>query len=67
MDAPSLFLSLIILFAMIAAVIFTIVLSGWKMTKLLGSTMFVFYVGFVFQDLGRTFGWFGGEGVGETC
>lgn len=52
---------------MIAAVIFTIVLSGWKMTKLLGATMFVFYVGFVFQDLGRTFGWFGGEGMGETC
>jgi hypothetical protein len=38
-------------------VIGTIVASGWRLTKQLGVTMFVFYVLFVLQDMTRTFGW----------
>jgi ABC-type transport system involved in Fe-S cluster assembly fused permease/ATPase subunit len=47
--APTLFLSLIILFAMIALVIVTIMINGWKLTKTLGITMIGFYVCFVAQ------------------
>ena len=56
-SAPTLFVSLLILFAMIALVIGTIVLNKWKLTKGLGITMFVFYFLFVLQDLARTFEW----------
>ena len=52
-DAPTLFLDLLILFGMIAIVILCIVCSKWKMTKLLGYSMFVFYVAFVIQSLIR--------------
>merc|ERR1711881_548040 len=50
-SAPTLFVSLLILFAMIALVIGTIILNKWKLTKGLGITMFVFYFLFVLQDL----------------
>ena len=56
-SAPTLFVSLLILFAMIALVICTIMANGWKLTKTLGATMFLFYVLFVLQDLTRTFEW----------
>jgi sodium/potassium/calcium exchanger 2 len=53
--ADSIFLSIIILFCMLAGVIFTIKMNNWKMTKTLGYTMFVFYVVFLVQDLCRAY------------
>jgi len=52
--AGSLFVSILILFVMILSVILIIHISGWKMTKMLGSSMFFLYVVFVVQDLART-------------
>lgn len=49
--AKSLFLSVIILFLMLAAVITTIASCGWKMTRGLGGIMFGLYGLFVWQDL----------------
>ena len=49
--ADSLFTSVLILFLMLAAVITTIAISGWRMTKTLGATMFGLYGVFVWQDL----------------
>lgn len=49
--ADSLFTSVLILFLMLAAVITTIAISGWRMTKTLGATMFGLYGIFVWQDL----------------
>lgn len=56
-SAPTLFVSLLILFGMIALVIVTIMANQWKLTKTLGFSMFVFYFLFVAQDLIRTFDW----------
>ena len=56
-SAPTLFMSLLILFVMIALVIGTIILNKWQLTKPLGATMFLFYFLFVIQDLARTFEW----------
>merc|ERR1711881_591752 len=42
-SAPTLFVSLLILFAMIALVIGSVVINGWKLSKPLGCTMFLFY------------------------
>lgn len=53
--APTLTISLIILFMMITLVITLVHCSGWKMTKTLGYAMFVLYVLFVLQDLARSF------------
>jgi len=61
-DAPTLFIDLLILFGMIATVILTIVASRWKMTKLLGGSMFVLYVVFVVQSLIRI-----GQASGKSC
>jgi len=55
-QADSLFLSILILFLMLVAVIMTIKLNKWRMTKGLGFTMFVLYAVFVTQDLLRSFG-----------
>eukprot|EP00164_Ancoracysta_twista_P001404 GFYU01001827.1.p1 GENE.GFYU01001827.1~~GFYU01001827.1.p1 ORF type:complete len:268 (-),score=112.47 GFYU01001827.1:61-864(-) len=52
----TLFLSIMILFGMLACVIIIIVLNKWRMTKSLGYSMFVLYVIFVVQDLLRTYG-----------
>jgi hypothetical protein len=41
---------------MLVAVIMTIKLNKWRMTKGLGFTMFVLYAVFVTQDLLRSFG-----------
>jgi K+-dependent Na+/Ca+ exchanger-like protein len=46
-EADSLFVSILILVAMIFAVIVTIVLSGWKMTKMLGYVMFILYAVYI--------------------
>ena len=51
--ADSLFLSVVLLFVMVAAVILLIALSGWRMTKSLGGGMFVLYFVYVAQDLLR--------------
>ena len=56
-SAPTLFVSLLILFGMIALVIGSVVINSWKLTKPLGCCMFVFYFLFVLQDLARTFEW----------
>ena len=56
-EAPTLFFSLILLLLMIVAVITSIHLSGWKMTKSLGYSMFGLYGLFVIQDLLRTYGY----------
>ena len=45
----------IILFVMLVAVITTIAVCKWKMTKGLGATMFTLYAVFVGQDLVRNF------------
>jgi len=55
--APTLFCSLIILFIMVGTVIGIIVANNWCLTKNLGYSMFVLYVLFVFQDVGRTYSW----------
>jgi K+-dependent Na+/Ca+ exchanger-like protein len=52
-QAPSLFVSILILFGMVAVVIATIAYCEWKMTKTLGYTMFALYIIFVVQDLLR--------------
>lgn len=53
--ATGLFLSVIILLAMLVAVVVTIAVCKWRMTKGLGLTMFALYVVFVTQDLLREF------------
>ena len=55
--ADSLFLSILILFLMLAAVIGTVAINKWRMTKCLGCFMFFLYFLFVAQDLGRTYGY----------
>ena len=35
----------------------TIIANKWLLTKTLGTTMIVFYILFVLQDLSRTFKW----------
>jgi Ca2+/Na+ antiporter len=62
--APTLTISLVILFGMIMLVITLVHCSGWKMTKTLGYSMFVLYILFVLQDLARTFKVFE---TTETC
>lgn len=49
--SDSLLLSVLVLFAMLIAVIATIALSKWKMTKCMGFTMFGLYVVFLVQAL----------------
>jgi len=53
--ADTLFVSLLVLFAMLATVIMTIAANQWRLTKTLGYTMFVLYALFVAQDLLRTY------------
>eukprot|EP01084_Bolivina_argentea_P015087 28222_1 len=52
--ADSIFLSIIILFAMIGAVLAIIYCSKWRMTRTLGYSMFVLYFLFCVQDILRT-------------
>jgi Ca2+/Na+ antiporter len=53
--ADTLFLSVLILFAMLVCVITIIAGSGWKMTRTLGYSMFCLYGIFVLQDLFRVY------------
>lgn len=53
--ADTLFVSLLILFLMLASVIITIAVNNWRLTKSLGVTMFGLYALFVGQDLLRTY------------
>jgi sodium/potassium/calcium exchanger 2 len=55
-EADTLFISILVLFVMLIAVISTIAFNGWKMTKSLGITMFVLYFLFLLQDLLRFYG-----------
>jgi len=57
-ECETLFFSILVLLLMLVAVISTIAMSGWKMTKTLGYTMFCFYLLFVAQDLMRQYGVF---------
>lgn len=50
-QSDSLLLSVLVLFGMLIAVIVTIALSKWKMTKCMGFTMFGLYVIFLVQAL----------------
>ena len=62
--ADTLFVSLLVLFLMLAAVIITVAANGWRLTKA-GATMFVLYAVFVVQDLARRTGGSSGA-VGST-
>jgi len=52
-DSNGIFISIFILFAMIGAVLAIIYCSKWRMTKLLGYSMFVLYLLFCIQDITR--------------
>ena len=52
--ADSLYVDIIVLFAMVAVVIITIAASGWLLTKTLGGVMFVMYIVFMIQSLARS-------------
>ena len=52
--ASSLYVDVIVLFAMVAVVIITIAISGWLLTKTLGGIMFGMYVVFMIQSLARS-------------
>jgi len=45
------------LFTMLCLVFTSILIAGWKMTKLMGVAMFVFYAVFVVCSLALTYGW----------
>ena len=49
--------SIMMLFSMLMLVFLCIILSGWKMTKLMGAAMFVFYFLFVAASLSLNYGW----------
>jgi len=51
--AGDLGISIMVLIAMLVAVVVTIILSDWKMTKTLGYAMFVLYIVFMAQGLAR--------------
>merc|ERR1711997_1384269 len=62
--ADSLFLSILILFAMLGMVLCIIYCSKWRMTKTLGYSMFVLYGLFCIQDLLRNCELWSGGGFG---
>ena len=49
--------SIILLFSMLLLVFFCILCSGWKMSKLLGLSMFFLYFCFVIASLSFEYGW----------
>jgi len=49
--------SIVLLFSMLCAVFLCILVSGWKMTKLLGASMFLLYFVFVFVSLSFEYKW----------
>lgn len=52
-QAEDLAVSILVLIAMLVAVVVTIILSDWKMSKNLGYSMFALYVVFMIQGLAR--------------
>jgi len=56
--------SIIVLIGMLLSVVFAIKLSGWKMSKNLGYSMFVLYLIFLTQDLVRNFS---GDPCSTSC
>merc|ERR1719461_1757048 len=52
-EAGDLAVSILVLIAMLVAVVVTIILSDWKMSKNLGYSMFALYVVFMIQGLAR--------------
>jgi len=66
--SDSVTISILILFAMIAAVLLIIYCSKWRMTKTLGYSMFVLYFLFCIQDILRNCElWSGGSFEGLGC
>jgi len=66
--SDSVTISILILFAMIAAVLIIIYCSKWRMTKTLGYSMFVLYFLFCIQDILRNCDlWSGGSFEGLGC
>jgi len=55
-EAGTITLSVLILFAMLVAVITTIAANGWMMTRTLGGVMFLLYFLFVLQVRARVRG-----------
>jgi Ca2+/Na+ antiporter len=51
--ADNLQVSLMVLIAMLVAVVVTIHLNGWRLTRRLGAMMLLLYVAFMAQDLVR--------------
>eukprot|EP00753_Platysulcus_tardus_P014162 PLAT4154.1.p1 GENE.PLAT4154.1~~PLAT4154.1.p1 ORF type:complete len:810 (+),score=328.82 PLAT4154.1:84-2513(+) len=49
--SPSLLVSVVTLLAMVLLVVFSIMLTGWKLNKRLGAIMFVLYILFVAENL----------------
>ena len=49
--------SIVLLFAMLILVFMVILLSGWKMNKLLGCSMFLFYFIFVAFSISFEYDW----------
>jgi sodium/potassium/calcium exchanger 2 len=49
--------SIVMLFTMLCLVFLCILLSGWKMSKMLGVSMFVLYFLFVAASLAFEYGW----------
>jgi K+-dependent Na+/Ca+ exchanger-like protein len=56
--ASNLARSILVLIGMLVAVVTLVMLSGWKITKTLGYSMFVLYGLFVLQDLAGVYGYF---------
>jgi len=54
-EARNLYFSVAVLVVMIASVIITVMLCGWKMTKTMGWTMLVLYFVFIAQDMLQNF------------
>ena len=49
--------SIVLLFTMLLLVFMTILVSGWKMNKWLGMSMFLFYFGFIAMSLSFEYEW----------
>lgn len=49
--------SIVLLFSMLLLVFLSILVSGWKMSKILGMSMFVLYFGFIAMSLSFEYDW----------
>ena len=46
-------MAVVILIVMLVCIVVAIILSGWKMSKKLGATMFILYIIFVIEEVLR--------------